>query len=579
MKSNRRLAPQIRTLWVVVVICLVSAPSMRPQVEKEITTNNGQATKDVTVERGEVVMVDGNDLIIKREDGQIVHFPNVPESTKITVAGKQLSIHDLQPGMKLERTIRSRMNPKTVATVQLVTGTVWHVTPPISVMLRLKDGTYQQFTFPKGQKFMVNGREIDARELRRGMTISATRIVEEPAPAVTQTGIVFALPSANVPILFAIAPFQPRPAPVEVASIEPTQLPIITQLPSIEAMQLDIIKPAQLDIISYQVVQVFFATDRALGEHSPELQTFTGERSKTENLTLGVAEISIPRDHRMGELEAPSLLRLEFRQDPNKHVVLLKAKPLNSEEFHLALRNKLKGDKKKQILVFVHGYNTTFEDGARNLGQIVYDLAFAGAPILYSWPSQGNFWGYMADEDSNKWSATHFIEFLEDLHRDPDVGTIYLVGHSMGNRLVAEALKSLAPNTSTSPPMFSEVVMAAPDIDEGVFRQGAVSSRKAASRITIYESSADQALRWSHRIHDFARLGDTDPTPHVFRDYECVVASAIDTSLSGHSYIRDNDSILGDIYDLLTKDMPAGERFRLEEVHDGNGLPYWAFKR
>ena len=46
------------------------------------------------------MLVDGNDLVVKMEDGTIRHFPNVPESARVTVDGKELGIHDLKPGMR-----------------------------------------------------------------------------------------------------------------------------------------------------------------------------------------------------------------------------------------------------------------------------------------------------------------------------------------------------------------------------------------------------------------------------------------------------------------------------------------------
>jgi esterase/lipase superfamily enzyme len=329
---------------------------------------------------------------------------------------------------------------------------------------------------------------------------------------------------------------------------------------------------------NYQVVRIFFATDRALGKRSADMQIFTGARSGSENFSLGEAEISIPRDHKMGKLEQPSLLRLEFRSDPEKHVVLLKSKVLTTNAFQAALGDKLKGDAKRRVLVFVHGYNVSFEDAARRLGQMTYDLGFSGAPILYSWPSRDSLLGYAEDEASVEWSIPHFTAFLRSLHLNPDVQTIYVVGHSMGNRLVTNALKNLASNNPTSQPMIRDVIMAAPDIDEGVFRQTADTLLTAASRITVYESSNDNALVISHRYHGYARLGDTNPTVHVLSRYECIEASSLNTGLLGHSYIGDSSSIMADVYDLMTNGLSAGKRFRLVE-HRLDGLPYWSFKQ
>jgi LPXTG-motif cell wall-anchored protein len=175
---NNRLA--------MVFFCLLFAAVMTAQVQTEKTTTKGQPNVETTVERGEVVNVSGNDLVVKMEDGQIRNFPNVPESARITVGGQQLSIHDLKPGMKLERTITTTTTPQVVTTVQSVKGKVWQVSPPSSVILTLEDGSNQQFKIPQGQKFMVDGRETDAFGLRKGMNISATRIVTVPLNVVEQ---------------------------------------------------------------------------------------------------------------------------------------------------------------------------------------------------------------------------------------------------------------------------------------------------------------------------------------------------------------------------------------------------------
>lgn len=165
---------------------LLLSAAVTAQVKTETSTNQGQPVVETTVERGEVVYVSGNDLVVKMEDGEIRNFPNIPETARVTVDGKQLSVHDLKPGMKLERTITSTSTPQTVTTIKTVTGTVWHVNPPNSVVLTLEDGTNQQFKIPSGQKFNVDGKETDAFGLRKGMKVSATKIVTEPVNVMTQ---------------------------------------------------------------------------------------------------------------------------------------------------------------------------------------------------------------------------------------------------------------------------------------------------------------------------------------------------------------------------------------------------------
>jgi len=170
-----------------------------------------------------VVYVSGNDLIVKMDDGTIRHIPNVPESARVLVNGQELGIHDLKVGMKLQRTVTTTSTPKTVTTVKSVTGKVFHVSPPNSVILILEDGSSQQFKIPSGQKFNVDGQMVDAWGLKKGMKVSATKVVEEPVTQVEQqrklTGTMPPpppAPPADVPIIVAVvgpAPAAPAAAP------------------------------------------------------------------------------------------------------------------------------------------------------------------------------------------------------------------------------------------------------------------------------------------------------------------------------------------------------------------------------
>src|SRR5882762_8461729 len=230
--------------WLVVAVgalCLAFTLNMNAQVKTETTTERGQAVHETTVERGEVVLVNGNDLVVKMENGEIRHFANVPESARATVDGRQLGIHDLKPGMRLQRTLTVTTTPKTITTVQTVTGKVWHISPPSSVILTLEDGTNQQFKIPKGQKFTVDGQQVDAWGLKKGMMVSATKIVEEPVTTVErQKQLTGSMPPppppppAEAPILVAVA--EPTPVPAAAAPELPktgSVLPLIGLLGSL----------------------------------------------------------------------------------------------------------------------------------------------------------------------------------------------------------------------------------------------------------------------------------------------------------------------------------------------------------
>jgi len=212
----------------VIAIGLAVGAAAIAQVQKSTTTTPGTPVNQMSVERGEVVYVSGNELVVRMEDGSMRHISNVPDTAKVIVDGKELGIRDLKPGMKLQRTITTTKTPQTITTVEAVTGTVWNVMAPSSVTLTLENGTNQTFKIPSGQKFTVDGREVDAFGLRKGMQITATRITEVPSESVSTTSRVTGTappppPPANVPILVAEA--QPAPPAQTQTAAMPTKLP------------------------------------------------------------------------------------------------------------------------------------------------------------------------------------------------------------------------------------------------------------------------------------------------------------------------------------------------------------------
>jgi hypothetical protein len=217
------------------IVCLPLRTTTQAQVESQTTTTSHSATIETTVARGEVVYVEENEIIVKMEDGSLEDFSNIPSSAKVIVDGQPVGIRDVKVGMKLEKTITTTTTPKTITTVQTVSGKLFHVNPPNSLILTLEDGTNQQFSIPKDQKFNVDGQMVDAWGLKKGMNISATKIVEVPEVHVTQEHQVTGtmpppppLPPADQPILVAVlvphTPAMPgKPAELpKTASVLPT---------------------------------------------------------------------------------------------------------------------------------------------------------------------------------------------------------------------------------------------------------------------------------------------------------------------------------------------------------------------
>ena len=104
-----------------------TAASQPPVSQTETAKGVGTVTTDQI--KGQVVEVEGNNLLVKLTSGELRTF-KVPEDRKFLVDGKELSVHALQPGTTLTATVRTTTTPITVRTRAVQNGKVWFVSAP-----------------------------------------------------------------------------------------------------------------------------------------------------------------------------------------------------------------------------------------------------------------------------------------------------------------------------------------------------------------------------------------------------------------------------------------------------------------
>lgn len=329
----------------------------------------------------------------------------------------------------------------------------------------------------------------------------------------------------------------------------------------------------------YTLVRGFYATDRHRTDRTEPNFIYGAERAAAAQLEYGTFQVTIPRDHRLAEMERPSLLRFDFREDPEQHIVLVQVRPRSLDDFRTELSGALGRTTRREVLVFIHGYNVSFDAAARRLGQLVYDLEFTGAPVLYSWPSQAQESKYTFDEAAVEWTVPHLERFLEAVVARSGAEAIHLVAHSMGNRALTRALQLVARRQSPAPqPPFHQIIMAAPDIDAGVFRDLARDINGTASRFTLYASSNDKALQLSKKFHGYPRAGESGDGLVVVPGVDTIDVSRIDTSLLGHSYYGDNTSVVSDVRKILLLNLAPRERCDCLRPAEKDHLPFWVFQ-
>jgi esterase/lipase superfamily enzyme len=334
--------------------------------------------------------------------------------------------------------------------------------------------------------------------------------------------------------------------------------------------------------------EVFYVTDRAesapaeiackTGEMPARGPRFGSDRQLDERISYGTYAVRLPSTRRFGEM-VPYKPRPLCSRTPEDPVFRSGPAALQEEQFFSALVSRLEAAPGTEVFVFVHGYKYAFEESVLWTAQLKQDLNYRGAAVVFAWPSQGNSTGYVADGESIEWSTPHFRQFLEDLLAALPGRRVHILAHSLGARAVVGALQDLAATSGTGQPRLGQVVLAAPDIADDLFRQKmpAVIGARLAERITLYVSRNDKALRFAGRLHVYARAGDAENAQPLIPGLDIVDVTPADHSRYSHNYLFENRSVQQDVFLLLRDNVPPERRFGLVRLTNGS-LTLWQLR-
>ncbi len=319
---------------------------------------------------------------------------------------------------------------------------------------------------------------------------------------------------------------------------------------------------------AFQVVGFF-----PLKEYAAAGRVYGSDRA---DLQLGMCTVSIPFDHQVGQLETPSLLHFEFREDPSKHVVLLRVDPMSSDQFAKELKAMADQVTRREALVVIHGYSNSFEDAARRAAQVAHDIGFQGVPAFYSWPSEGAWEAYNWDSQSVRNTVPHLQQFLETLAKEGNLTAIHVVAHSMGNRCATEAIRR---GVSLGNCKLDRCILAAPDVDRKEFEDDIGKEViKRVGQLTLYASANDKALLASHGANKFTRLGDARDGISVLDGMESVDATALETNYLSHDYFGSNANMIRELRQVIHERKPVNGRIGMHSVVATALLRYWRFQ-
>jgi len=374
-------------------------------------------------------------------------------------------------------------------------------------------------------------------------------------------------------------------------------------------------------------LDLLFVTDRAPAEHAGGLP-YTSGRSRS--MAFGAATIEFGKDLTWDELAReskatqrvhPVQLKLgltaergRFPATPFEVVIapdgvtrlptVVEAYEQAKHQLQAEIASRLAIARRREVVLFVHGYHTSFEHAALTMGELCHFLGRDFVCGIFTWPAGGRrgiLFGYASDRESSEYAVEDLLKTIRIVGRTPGVERIHLIAHSRGTDTLTSALAALSVEAyalQSSPDRefhIGNVVLVAPDLDGDValtkiFKvfsdpdlpfggradPGALIPPAPGLRVTLYVSPDDNALATaSWLMGSIARLGRVDPTMLNADQIAAIAAlGAVDiiqvrgrTDFFGHSYLASNPKVSADIIAMLRYDLRPNEPGRsLEHV-------------
>lgn len=305
------------------------------------------------------------------------------------------------------------------------------------------------------------------------------------------------------------------------------------------------------------VVPILAATNRGKAPEGSGLM-YSGVREMP--LSYARVDVSIPPPpaHQPGRIQWPS----QPPGNPATDFVTTQAAYLEQPQFRAALDSEIRRRGQGHVLLFVHGYNVTFEDAVYRLAQFTFDSGVPAVPVLFTWPSRGRLLQYPYDRASTDFSRDALEHVMAELAADPQVREVTVLAHSMGCWLTLEALRQRAIGAGSIGDKIRTVVLASADVDVDVFSTQIQRLGTKRPKMVMFVSQTDKALAASK---DFwggvPRIGAVDPEVEPYRsEFKAngIVAYNL-TALQSRGYLGHDKFDLPQVAEFIGRQLASGQ--------------------
>jgi esterase/lipase superfamily enzyme len=342
---------------------------------------------------------------------------------------------------------------------------------------------------------------------------------------------------------------------------------------------------------------------------------YTSERSRS--IAFGSAMIGFT-DHQTVELGATTELGrfppipyelTETSDGMRRAPTVVAAHAQAKERLQSEIASRLAVARRKEVVLFVHGYHESFETAASTMGELCHFLGREFVCAVFTWPAGatgGRLFGYDIDYESSEFAVHDLEKAIRIVSATPGLEKIHFIAHSRGTDTLASALSDLSVEAymrKSSPARefhVGNVVLVAPDLDGDVavakiFKvfsdpdlpfggepdPDATIPPSPGLKLTLYVSRDDKALATSGWLFgSIARLGRIDATMFTPDQIQLIGGlGAVDiievrgtTDFFGHSYFVTNAHVSADIVAMLRYGLRPNDQGRPLEQIAG---PFW----
>lgn len=318
-----------------------------------------------------------------------------------------------------------------------------------------------------------------------------------------------------------------------------------------------------------------------------ESQSRLPERSKEVNLELGrVTEVGrFP--HEPYDIEVT-------RDGAVRSLTALEQHRRARSGFQALLQQQLSQSPRKEVVLYVHGFNETFSSAAFTMAELCHFFGREQVCALFTWPASasGNFLtSYTTTTEAATYAVSHLAKTIRMIAQTPGVEHLTLLAHSRGAALLLNAIHDLMIESIAAgiEPLkalkINNIVLAAPDIDMDVANQqmqmfssnpdmftrwpGQRLPRFLSGRFTIYSSPEDRALSVSKLLFRSRKrvgqlsleelAGESSEQYAKWGKMDFIVYQGKNTDLIGHTYFLSKPKISSDLIQLVRYGTKPGE--------------------